>query len=98
MNADEVTRILAQSSQNDWIVDDETGAFTYKNDLALHIKRADYDDYNSLMSLGLFVILIVMRVQSSTPFTMVLRLLIEKPWFPSMVIVQPCLCLHPQRI
>ncbi len=30
MNADEVTRILAQSSQNDWIVDDETGAFTYK--------------------------------------------------------------------
>lgn len=47
MNADEVTRILAQSSQNDWIVDDETGAFTYKNDLALHIKRADYDDYNS---------------------------------------------------
>ena len=45
MNADEVTRILAQSSQNDWIVDDETGAFTYKNDLALHIKRADYDDY-----------------------------------------------------
>ena len=47
MNADEVTRILAQSSQNDWIVDDDTGAFTYKNDLALHIKRADYDDYNS---------------------------------------------------
>lgn len=47
MNADEVTKILAQSTQEDWIVDDETGSFTYKNDLDLHIKRADYDDYNS---------------------------------------------------
>ena len=28
-------------------MDDETGSFTYKNDLELHIKRADYDDYNS---------------------------------------------------
>ncbi|PLY37529.1 hypothetical protein F164LOC_09590 [Pectobacterium carotovorum] len=47
MNIDEVTKILAQSSQDDWIVDDKTGSFTYKNDLDLHIKRADYDDYNS---------------------------------------------------
>lgn len=47
MNADEVKNILAQSSQDDWIVDDETGSFTYKNDLNLHIKRADYDNYNS---------------------------------------------------
>lgn len=47
MNADEVKKILEQSSQNDWIVDDETGSFTYKNDLELHIMRADYDDYDS---------------------------------------------------
>ncbi|MCV8306647.1 hypothetical protein ODS10_24020 [Escherichia coli] len=47
INADEVKNILAQSSQDDWIVDDETGSFTYKNDLNLHIKRADYDSYNS---------------------------------------------------
>ncbi len=47
MNADEVKNILAQSSQDDWVVDDETGSFTYKNDLNLHIKRADYDSYNS---------------------------------------------------
>lgn len=47
MNADEVKKILEKSSQDDWIVDDETGSFTYKNDLELHIKRADYDDYNS---------------------------------------------------
>ncbi len=46
MNADEVKKILAQSSQHDWIVDAETGSFTYKNDLNLHIKRADYDSYN----------------------------------------------------
>ncbi len=47
MNADEVKNILEQSSQDDWIVDDETGSFTYKNDLNLQIKRADYDRYNS---------------------------------------------------
>ncbi len=48
MNADEVKIILAQSSQEDWIVHDETGSFTYKNDLKLHIKRADYDSYNAI--------------------------------------------------
>ncbi len=41
MNADEVKNILAQSSQDDWIVDDYTGSFTYKNELNLHINRAD---------------------------------------------------------
>ncbi len=46
-NADEVKNNLAQSSQNDSSVDDETGSFTYKNDLNLHIKTADYDSYNS---------------------------------------------------
>ncbi len=45
MFADEVKNILEQSSQDDWIVDDETGSFTYKNDLNLHIKRADYARY-----------------------------------------------------
>ncbi len=39
MNADEVINILAQSSQYDWIVEDETGSFTYKNDLNLKIMR-----------------------------------------------------------
>ncbi len=46
MNADEVINILAQSSQDDWIVDDETGSFTYKYDLYLHIKRAVFVWYN----------------------------------------------------
>jgi hypothetical protein len=36
---------LEESSQEDWIVDDETGSFTYKNDLNLHIDRADYDSF-----------------------------------------------------
>ena len=47
MNANEVKKILEESSQEDWIVDDDTGSFTYKNDLNLHIERADYDNYNS---------------------------------------------------
>lgn len=47
MNANEVKDILEHSNHDDWIVDDETGSFTYKNDLNLHIKRADYDNYNS---------------------------------------------------
>lgn len=45
MNADDVKKVLDQSSQDDWIVDDETGAFTYKNDLNLRIQRDDYDNY-----------------------------------------------------
>ncbi len=47
MYADEVKNILAQSSLDEWSVDDETGSFTQKYDLNLHIKRADYDSYNS---------------------------------------------------
>ena len=47
MTQKEVTDILATSSQNEWIVDDETGSFTYKDDLNLRIERAEYDKSNS---------------------------------------------------
>lgn len=43
MKLDDVKEILANSSQEDWIIDDESGSFTYKNDLNLHIERAEYD-------------------------------------------------------
>lgn len=45
MKLDDVKEILATSSQEDWIIDDESGSFTYKNDLNLHIERAEYDSY-----------------------------------------------------
>lgn len=45
MKLNDVKEILATSSQDDWIIDDESGSFTYKNDLNLHIERADYDSY-----------------------------------------------------
>lgn len=45
MKLDDVKKILANSEQDEWIVDDESGSFTYKNDLNLHIERADYDTY-----------------------------------------------------
>ncbi|GBQ55424.1 MAG: hypothetical protein AB7D19_11850 [Acetobacter sp.] len=45
MNIQDVNRILATSSQDDWIVDDESGTFTYRHDLNLHIQRADYDSF-----------------------------------------------------
>lgn len=45
MKLDDVKEILAKSSQDDWIVDDESGSFTYKNDLNLHIDRSDYESY-----------------------------------------------------
>jgi len=47
MRQKEVNNILATSSQNEWIVDDETGSFTYKDDLNLRIERAEYDKSNS---------------------------------------------------
>ena len=47
MTQKEVNDILATSSQNEWIVDDETGSFTYKDDLNLRIERAEYDKSNS---------------------------------------------------
>lgn len=37
--------ILETSQQDEWIVDDETGSFTYKKDLNLRIERADYESY-----------------------------------------------------
>lgn len=45
MKLDDVKKILATSPQDDWVVDDESGSFTYKNDLNLHIERADYETY-----------------------------------------------------
>lgn len=45
MKLDDVKKILATSTENDWIVDDESGSFTYKHDLNLHIERADYETY-----------------------------------------------------
>jgi len=45
MKLDDVKNILATSQQDDWVVDDESGSFTYKNDLNLHIERADYETY-----------------------------------------------------
>lgn len=45
MKYNDVKKILAESSQSDWIKDDESGSFTYKEDLNLHIERAPYDTY-----------------------------------------------------
>lgn len=45
MKLSEVKEILSKSSQDDWIVDDESGSFTYKEDLNLHIQRADFDSF-----------------------------------------------------
>lgn len=42
MKLTDVERILSSSSQEDWIIDDDTGSFTYKNDLNLRIERQDY--------------------------------------------------------
>ncbi len=47
MKLDEIKNVLATSSQDQWIIDDETGSFTYKDNLNLHIERADYDTYRS---------------------------------------------------
>lgn len=47
MEFDEVQKILSHSSQDEWIVDDESGSFTYKKDLNLHIDRADYESYRN---------------------------------------------------
>ncbi|MEJ6115616.1 hypothetical protein [Aeromonas salmonicida] len=42
MNYDTVKKILEESNQDDWIVDDETGSFSYKKDLNLRIERTDH--------------------------------------------------------
>lgn len=47
MKLEKVKSILAKSSQEDWIVDDESGSFTYKEDLNLRIERSDFDTYRS---------------------------------------------------
>lgn len=45
MKKSEVDEILANSSQDEWIVDDQTGNFTYKKDLNLRIERDSFEDY-----------------------------------------------------
>jgi len=47
MKLDDVKAIISKSNQGDWIVDDESGSFTYKNDLNLHIERGDYETYRA---------------------------------------------------
>ncbi len=49
MKLDDLKKVLATSSQDEWIVDDETGSFTYKNDLNLRIERAEYDTYENFV-------------------------------------------------
>ncbi|GBQ70634.1 hypothetical protein [Komagataeibacter xylinus] len=43
MNFSELENILATSSQDDWVVNDEHGVFSYKKDLNLYIKRAEFE-------------------------------------------------------
>lgn len=43
MKLDDVKKILATSTKDEWISDDKSGSFTYKNDLNLHIERADHE-------------------------------------------------------
>jgi hypothetical protein len=45
MTKNEVDKILSNSTQEQWIKDDETGSFTYKDDLSLRIQRANYETY-----------------------------------------------------
>lgn len=47
MQLNDLKKVLATSSQDEWIVDDETGSFTYKNDLNLRIERAEFDTYEN---------------------------------------------------
>jgi len=46
MTKNEVDEILSSTAQEQWIKDDETGSFTYKNDLSLRIERANYETYD----------------------------------------------------
>ena len=39
MTLDDVHNIISKGSAQDWIIDEQTGAFTYKNDLSLRIER-----------------------------------------------------------
>lgn len=43
MKFDDVKAILANTNKEEWIVDDESGSFTYKDDLNLRIERIDTD-------------------------------------------------------
>lgn len=45
MKLKDVKHILSASDQDDWIVDDESGSFTYKDDLNLHIERDNFNNY-----------------------------------------------------
>lgn len=45
MTKHEVDKILETTTQDEWIVDDYSGSFTFKNDLNLRIERAEFDTY-----------------------------------------------------
>lgn len=43
MTYDEIKEILSNSTQDDWLIFDEEGTFTYKEDVNLHIERKEID-------------------------------------------------------
>lgn len=45
MTKEKIDKILYESSQEDWIIDDELGVFTYKNDVSLCIEKAELDTH-----------------------------------------------------
>src|SRR5690554_2727896 len=45
MNHNDVKHILANSTKDEWITDDESGSFTYKKDLNLRIEGADDETF-----------------------------------------------------
>lgn len=45
MNNEKIKNILATSTQNEWNVDDDSGTFSYKDDLNLQIIRTSYENW-----------------------------------------------------
>ena len=60
MQLNDLKKILATSSQDEWIVDDETGSFTYKNDLNLRIERAEYEQRSRTRLSGKIILIYFM--------------------------------------
>lgn len=47
MNSKEIETLLKNSGKDDWIINDEDGVYTYKNDVNLHIQRSSENrDFN----------------------------------------------------
>ncbi|EPR3711092.1 MULTISPECIES: hypothetical protein [Providencia] len=44
MNSAQAIEILSNSQQDDWLIDTDTGSFTYKEDLNLHIQCVNDND------------------------------------------------------